>query len=359
MSLKASFTKKVFHFNFDARTSRGRMRDKTSWFIKVWDESRPPVFGLGECGPLPGLSIDDKPDFETVLSSVISKIPSLRLTSDSLLADVKNLVPQDYPSILFGVECALLDLRNGGKKIIFNNSFVQGKPIPINGLVWMGDLDQMLQMASIKISDGFTCIKIKVGGLNFEKECDILHYIRKKYYREDITLRLDANGAFKVDEALYKLNDLSRFKIHSIEQPVKPGQPVMEELCKKTPIPIALDEELIGINASEEKKKLLERIKPQYIIVKPSLHGGISGSQEWISVAESLGIGWWMTSALESNIGLNAICQFTANYPVATPQGLGTGSLYDDNFESPLEVEKGEIFYNQKLSWNNSELMSE
>jgi L-alanine-DL-glutamate epimerase-like enolase superfamily enzyme len=220
----------------------------------------------------------------------------------------------------------------------------------------MGDLDQMLQQTSIKISDGFTCIKIKVGGLNFEKECDILHYIRRKYFREDITLRLDANGAFKVDEAFYKLNDLSRFKIHSIEQPVKPGQAVMEELCRKSPIPIALDEELIGVNGIDQKKELLTRIKPQFIIIKPSLHGGIVGSQEWISIAEALGIGWWITSALESNIGLNAICQFTANYPITIPQGLGTGALYDDNFESTLEVDKGEIFYNSGLSWNLSEL---
>jgi L-alanine-DL-glutamate epimerase-like enolase superfamily enzyme len=209
----------------------------------------------------------------------------------------------------------------------------------------------MLQQASIKISEGYSCIKIKVGGLNFEKECDILSYIRKKYFREDITLRLDANGAFKPDDAFYKLNDLSRFKIHSIEQPIKPGQAMMQELCKKTPIPIALDEEMVGVNTSEEKRNLLQRIRPQFIIVKPTLHGGIIGSQEWISIAESLGIGWWITSALESNIGLNAICQFTANYQVSVPQGLGTGLLYDDNFESPLVAEKGNIFFDPNTSW--------
>lgn len=219
----------------------------------------------------------------------------------------------------------------------------------------MGDLDVMLQQASIKIDDGFRCIKIKVGGLNFEKECDILHYIRKKYFREDIELRLDANGSFKPEEALYKLNDLSRFKIQSIEQPIKPGRPEMEELCRKSPIPIVLDEELIGVESVEDKKKLLESIKPQFIIIKPSLIGGIQSSEEWISIAESQGINWWMTSALESNIGLNAICQFTANYQVNIPQGLGTGTLYDDNFQSPLEVVKGEIVFNPKLSWDLSE----
>jgi L-alanine-DL-glutamate epimerase-like enolase superfamily enzyme len=171
-------------------------------------------------------------------------------------------------------------------------------------------------------------------------------------------LRLDANGAFKVEEALYKLYDLSKYNIHSIEQPIKPGRPEMEELCRKSPIPIAFDEELIGVESADDKRKLLERLKPQFIILKPTLHGGIQGTQEWITLAESLGIGWWITSALESNIGLNAICQFTASYPITLAQGLGTGQLYDDNFESPLEVSKGEIFYNPKLHWELDELIS-
>lgn len=356
MALQASVSKKVFEFNFVARTSRGRMKERTCWFIKLWDESNAALFGIGECAPLPGLSIDDKPDFEIVLNQVAENVLSLKLESPSLLKDVGKLVPVEYPSIRFGLETALLDLKNGGKRIIFNNSFLASKPIPINGLVWMGDLDLMLQQASIKIEEGFRCIKIKVGGLNFEKECDILNYIRKKYYREEITLRLDANGAFKTEEALYKLYDLSKFKIHSIEQPIKAGQPELEELCRKSPIPIALDEEMIGISSAEAKKELLNRVKPQFIIIKPSLHGGMVGTQEWISIAESLTIGWWITSALESNIGLNAICQLTANYPVSVPQGLGTGTLYENNFESPLEVKKGEIFYNPRLSWNADEL---
>ncbi|HET9053415.1 MAG TPA: enolase C-terminal domain-like protein, partial [Cyclobacteriaceae bacterium] len=292
MALQASVSKKVFEFNFIARTSRGRMKNRTSWFIKLWAEGNPSVFGLGECAPLPGLSPDDKPDYELVLNRVAENISALNMASPSLLQDAAGLVPAGFPSILFGFETALLDLTNGGKRIIFRNSFVNSKPISINGLVWMGDLDLMLQQASVKIDEGFRCIKIKVGGLNFEKECDILNYIRKKYYREEITLRLDANGAFKTDEALYKLYDLSKFKIHSIEQPIKPGQPELEELCRKSPIPIALDEELIGISAAEAKRDLLARVKPQYIIIKPSLHGGIRGSQEWISIAESLNIGW-------------------------------------------------------------------
>ena len=354
MPLQALSVKKTFHFNFTARTSRGRMTDRSSWFIKVWDEQNPDVFGLGECAPLPGLSVDDKPDYESVLESVTKKIPSLNLSSGKLLEEACALVPPGYPSITFGLETAILDLKNGGKQVLFDNSFIQSKPIPINGLVWMGDLDQMLQQASIKIDEGYKCIKIKVGSLNFEKECDIVHYIRKKYFRDDIEIRLDANGAFKPEEALYKIYDLAKFKIHSIEQPVKPGTPQMEEICRKSPIPVVLDEELIGVEKAEDKRTLLSRIKPQFIIIKPSLHGGISGSQEWISIAESLGIGWWMTSALESNIGLNAICQLTANYPVSLPQGLGTGMLYDDNIESPLEVRRGEIFLNPKSSWDLS-----
>lgn len=356
MQLNASITKKKFHFNFTARTSRGRMNDRTSWFIKIWDEANPEAFGIGECAPLPGLSIDDKPEYEQVLRDTIEKIKSLNIKTKSVIEDAVAFVPAGFPSILFGVETALLDLKNGGKRIIFNNSFIQSKPISINGLVWMGDLDLMLQQASIKIDDGFRCIKIKVGGLNFEKECDIIQYIRKKYFRENIEIRLDANGAFKPDEALFKLYDLAKFKIHSIEQPIKPGLPLMEELCRKSPIPIVLDEELIGVDSVSEMNGLLSRIKPQYIIIKPSLHGGIQASKNWIATADLLGIGWWMTSALESNIGLNAICQFTANYATVLPQGLGTGTLYDDNFESPLEVLKGEIFYNPKLAWGLQEL---
>lgn len=355
MPLQTSLTKKTFHFNFTARTSRGRMNDRTSWFIKIWDDKNPDVVGIGECAPLPGLSIDDKPDFEETLRKTLSSVQTLNGTT-SLLDDAVALVPSGYPSIVFGIETAILDLKNGGRRVLFDNSFLQSKPIPINGLVWMGDLDQMLQQASIKIDDGFRCIKIKVGGLNFEKECDIIQYIRKKYFRDEIEIRLDANGAFKPEEALFKLNDLSRFKIHSIEQPVKPGRPEMEELCRKSPIPIVLDEELIGVEKFDDKKALLSRIKPQYIIIKPSLHGGIRAAQDWISIADSLGIGWWMTSALESNIGLNAICQFTANYQTTLPQGLGTGALYDDNFASPLEVKKGAIFYDPKQPWDLAEL---
>ncbi len=352
MQLRTELIKRVFHFGFDARTSRGRMKDKTSWFIKLWKVDNPAVFGLGECGPLPGLSVDDRPDFEEVLRTCLQQVESIQQSVDKL----EKIVPPGFPSIRFGLETALLDLNNGGQRMIYSNTFGKGAPIPINGLVWIGDLDSMLQQVSMKISEGFRCIKIKVGGLNFEKECDILQYIRSKYFREGITIRLDANGAFKPEEAIYKLNTLARYKIHSIEQPVKAGLEIMEELCRNSPIPIALDEELIGVEAVADKQKLLDRIKPQFIILKPTLHGGLLSCAEWITLAEERSIGWWITSALESNIGLNAICQFTANYETTLPQGLGTGQIYEDNVESPLTVAEGTIFYDQKKLWELQEL---
>lgn len=355
MQLQASFSKKVFHFNFDARTSRGRMQDKTSWFIKVWEKGTEKVIGLGECGPLPGLSPDDRADFEEVLASCLQEIPSYTVDIQSVI----KLVPHGFPSIRFGLETALLDLANGGKRIIYPNKFQEGEQIPINGLVWMGDTDLMLQQVSINISQGYNCIKIKVGGLNFDKECDIIQYIRSKYFRENIILRLDANGAFKADEALYKLNELAKFNIHSIEQPIKAGQPEMEELCRKSPIPIALDEEIIGVDLLSDKEKLLKRINPQYIILKPTLLGGFESCNEWIELAEQLKIGWWITSALESNIGLNAICQFTTNYKSTLAQGLGTGKIYENNFDSPLTVADGKIFTHPNKQWELDDLLNQ
>ncbi|SKC86987.1 o-succinylbenzoate synthase [Ohtaekwangia koreensis] len=352
MALQASFQKKIFQFNFKARTSRGIMRDKTSWFIKVWDDAAPQITGIGECGPLPGLSIDDRPDFEQVLEQTLKKVNGLQSLHVSSL---HNLMPPGFPSLTFGLETALLDLENGGKRIIFTNEFIKGAPISINGLIWMGDLDFMLHQIGDKVSQGFNCIKLKVGGLNFDKECDVLEYIRKRYFREQLTIRLDANGGFKTDEVLFKLTELAKFKIHSIEQPIKAGLPEMEELCRKSPIPIAFDEELINIEG-DAKKDLLTRLKPAYIILKPTLHGGISGCREWIAIAEKAGIGWWITSALESSIGLNAICQFTASYPLSIPQGLGTGSIYENNIPSPLKVKNGTILYDASQAWDLSEL---
>lgn len=358
MALQTAYTSQVFHFNFQARTSRGAMRERKSWFVKIWDQTNPDVYGLGECAPLPGLSIDDVSDYEERLREALQRLQELtidngQLTMDRIQSLIRQVISLQYPSIIFGLETALLDLMNGGKRIIFDNDFQKGKELPINGLIWMADMDLMLQQIAIKVYDGFTCIKMKVGGLNFEKECDILHYVRKKYYREDITIRLDANGAFKPDDCLYKLKELSKFGIHSIEQPIKPGQrDLMREISEQSPIPIALDEELIGVNSPEDKKILLEACRVPYIILKPSLHGGILSSLEWIKLAEEKKVGWWITSALESNVGLNAICQLTAEFSVDIPQGLGTGQLYDNNIESPLLVKKGNISLMQDQDWN-------
>ncbi|MEJ0030765.1 MAG: o-succinylbenzoate synthase [Bacteroidota bacterium] len=334
--LKATLHKKVFHFSFEARTSRGVMKDRTCWFIKVFDEKDPSVFGIGECAPLPGLSPELTEDFESKLTTFV----------DSFNPQVTTDMPS---SIVFAVETALLDLKNGGTRSIFKVPF---NPVPINGLIWMGGMDFMLQQIEIKIRDGFRCIKLKVGGLDFEKECDVLQYVRRKYFRDNITIRLDANGAFKNDDVLYKLNELTKFNVHSIEQPIKKGSEFLAEVCAKSPIPVALDEELIGVT---DRKQLLEKIKPQYIILKPTIHGGFLGMAEWIKEASARNIGWWITSALESSIGLNALAQFVSQYPIEIHQGLGTGAIYDDNFESPLEVEKGYLRQNSKVSWNLDE----
>ncbi|MCW5911904.1 MAG: o-succinylbenzoate synthase [Cyclobacteriaceae bacterium] len=364
MGLTAQVHKQIFEFSFNARTSRGAMKDKTSWFIRLTDENG--ISGIGECGPLPGLSPELTPEFETGLEQLIEDLnqkqlpapvePDLKSVSEWIDSNLSNR--QLSSSVRFALETALLDLANGGGKLIFKNSFTEGVPIPINGLIWMGGLDFMLQQIEIKIRDGFTCIKLKVGSHDFEKECDVLQYIRRKYFRENITIRLDANGAFKPEEALDKLNRLARYDIHSIEQPLKPGHEFLPELCRQSPIPIALDEELTGVEGKQNKIDLLNHIKPAFIILKPTLHGGLASCAEWIELAEKSNCGWWITSALESNIGLNAIAQFTANYPITLPQGLGTGMIYTNNVEGPLVVNKGKLFYGNSLNWENFEAKS-
>ncbi|MBK5279428.1 MAG: o-succinylbenzoate synthase, partial [Bacteroidia bacterium] len=355
------FFKKTFHFRFDARTSRGTIKERHSWFIKVWDESNAACFGIGECGPLPGLSaeINTEEEVQKVVDKINGGQLQLPVASDlkmlSQFFDKNFLFIEENSALIFALETALLDLINGGIRTIFKNEFIKGQPIPINGLIWMGGLDFMLQQIEIKIQDGFRCIKLKVGGLDFEKECDILQYIRRKYFRMDIVIRLDANGAFKQDNVLYKLKELSKFTIHSIEQPIKTNSDYLPELCRTSPIPVALDEELIGVSTRVQKEQLLDRCKPPYIILKPTLHGGLHACAEWIEIAESRKIGWWLTSALESNVGLNAIAQFASNYPITIPQGLGTGTLYDDNFEAPLRVDKGILVNYPRQEWQIAE----
>lgn len=352
MALRASYSKRIFEFSFSARTSRGPMADKISWFIKIWDDLDPDTFGIGECAPLPGLSIDDRADFESVLKEVVGSITTVKIPgplSDEAWLDV---VPKGFPAIKFGIETALLDLSHGGRRIIFKTAFSSGKPIPINGLIWMGDTEFMLKQIDQKIAAGFTCIKLKVGGLDFQRELEIIGGIRRKFSAQQITIRLDANGAFDPTTVMSRLDALKSYAIHSIEQPIKQGLGEMTAVCCNSPIAVALDEELIGKETTDEKKEMLSRIKPSFIVLKPTLHGGLTGCAEWITLAEQMNIGWWITSALESNIGLNAICQFTSNYPVTVPQGLGTGMIYTNNIPSPLTVDNGTIFIDHSRSWD-------
>jgi o-succinylbenzoate synthase len=335
--LKAEFKKHTLIFKRPAGTSRGVLNTKDSWYLFVWDTNNSFVRGIGECSIIPNLSIDDRPDYEDMLEKLCSDINNY----ESYLNELKN----GWPSILFGLETALADLKTGGKKIFYDSDFTKGKDsIYINGLIWMGDEAFMEEQVNEKIST-FDCLKMKIGAINFDKELDILKSIRSKDFNKP-ELRVDANGAFSFDEAKEKLQILSQYNIHSIEQPIKQGNwKDMSELCQITPVPIALDEELIGVNDPKKKELLLDTIKPQYIILKPSLLGGISMCEEWIRLAEERNIGWWITSALEGNIGLNYIAQWTYSLGVSMPQGLGTGSLYTNNIDSPLEVEKGRLWY--------------
>ncbi len=354
MGLKFKIEYRKLNFIFDAGTSRGVLNHKETWFIKAFDSNMPLVVGIGEAGPLKGLSIDDIPDFEQVLENELTKLDGKAIpTSPDEVFTLAQSVSLHLPSVRFGIETALLDLLYGGVKKCFDNKFYQdGQSIQINGLVWMGDSALMQKRLANKINAGFKCIKVKIGAIDLPNELQLLKLAREAYDSSKLELRVDANGAFSYNEAQHLLEELHKLEVHSIEQPIKAGQyKLMEQLCKNTPVPIALDEELIGINTFAEKEKLLLGIRPQYIILKPLLLGGFKSCLEWIELAERMGIGWWLTSALESNIGLNAICQFASSLQVTLPQGLGTGSLYDNNVDSPLEVVRDFIHYNQSKNW--------
>lgn len=339
--LKASFQPYDLFFKSPSQTSREVMTQKQTYFIKIWDDNDPSIYGLGECAIFRGLSYDDTPDYEIKLDFVCKNI--------SVFNDIDL---SHYPSILFGLETALNDLKNGGRRTIFSSKWLEGHiGIPINGLIWMGSKDFMLQQLYQKIKAGFQCVKIKIGGIDFECELEILENIRNIY--PDLIIRLDANGAFTTENAMERLEALSRYNIHSIEQPIKPRQyKAMADICKNSPIPIALDEELIGIVDESAMADMLSIINPQYIILKPSLCGGFNRGQKWIDLAESKKIGWWITSALESNIGLNAIAQWTATLNNHIPQGLGTGALYSNNIPSPLSVLNDKLYYIPQQEWD-------
>ena len=341
--MKATYKKYILNFKQASGTSRGILKTKETFFLKIENDSS---VGIGECGLFRGLSIDDRSDYEEKLNWLCKNI---ELNEDVLLNELI-----EFPSIQFGLEQALLSLKSNDSFELFPSNFTKSRDkISINGLIWMGSETFMKKQISEKIQAGFSTLKMKIGAIDFETELSLLKSIRNNFSSTDLALRVDANGAFSPGHALEKLKRLSDFEIHSIEQPIKQGQMnEMADLCEKTPLPIALDEELIGIFDVTKKEKLLQIINPQFIILKPSLVGGFKGSEEWIKIANKKKIGWWITSALESNIGLNAIAQWTYSLGNKMPQGLGTGSLFTNNFESPLEVLNGSLFYNNNLKWN-------
>ena len=322
---------KTLHFKQPAGTSRGVYHTRQVWYLLLTDTDSG-RYGVGECAPLPDLSCDALPDYEHVLNRLCRTFEAEgRIDYDAL---------RPYPSVLFGLETALLHLQAGGVRF-FPTPFAAGEEgIPINGLIWMGNFDEMARRLEEKMKLGFRCIKLKIGAIDFDREVALLERVRQRFSPREVELRVDANGAFSPADARQKLEILSRFCLHSIEQPIRAGQwKEMAALCADTPFPIALDEELIGVNDPARKAELLDTIRPQYIILKPSLHGGLHGAKEWIDLATGRGIGSWVTSALETNVGLNAIAQWTATLHPRMPQGLGTGLLFTDNVDYPLHIE--------------------
>ena len=345
--IRANFEKKTFLFKRPSGTSRGVLTEKHAWFISLFDSQKPEIIGLGECSIIPGLSPDfiDLVQYENKVKTFCDNINVSDLTIDSV-ADLCSQI-SDFPSIIFGIETAILDLRNGGKGFFYDTSFTRSETeIPINGLIWMGDEAFMQAQIEAKLLEGYNCIKMKIGAIEFDKEYAILESLRSRFPANKLTIRVDANGAFSPGEALERLSRLAILEIHSIEQPIQANQwAKMAELCQQSVLPIALDEELIGIDSKEAKQNLLETIKPQFIILKPSLHGGIAGTRMWIEVANEFKIPWWITSALESNVGLNHIAQFASTFDNLLFQGLGTGGLYVVNTPTKLQINGGFLRY--------------
>lgn len=346
------FSNHMLRFNFAAKTSRGAMKSHVVYYVCI--ETEAGQVGIGEAAPLQGLS----PDFATVhphsLMQVCNQVwqtPLPQTTEEAF--QVAEKLARGYPSVRFALETAYIDLLNGGQKLIMDNDFVRkSAPIPINGLIWMAEPEKMLAEGIEKFQQGYNCLKLKIGALQWKKELEVLKQLRQLAPANKLTLRVDANGSFDEDNIWQVLDQLERLDVHSIEQPVKPGNHrLMDELCNFSPVPIALDEELIG-----EKPfiQFLDRYLPHYFVLKPTLLGGLAATKEWIELAKKANIEWWITSALESNIGLNAICQFAYDYTLPNlPQGLGTGKLYKNNIESPLVAEAGLVRYINDLAWGN------
>lgn len=341
MTYKINISKRTFHFKQPAGTSRGVYTERQSWLIELTSHEKPERKGIGECAPLPGLSCDLVPDYDSRLRAFCDDFERNGV--------IDYVAMREYPSMLFGLETALAHFT-AGTTAFYDTPFSRCEEgIPINGLVWMGTYDEMLGRIEEKISQGFRCVKLKVGAIDFDRELDLVKRIRQRFSPSEIELRLDANGGFNPDEALYKLELFSQYSVHSIEQPIKAHQwSYMAELCRESPLPIALDEELIGISDPAMMSYMLNVVRPAYIILKPSLHGGMYGTEKWIEAATDMGIDTWMTSALESNIGLNSIAQFAAKTygpHITMPQGLGTGQLFTDNIDMPIQIHGDEMIY--------------
>jgi o-succinylbenzoate synthase len=343
--IKAKTIHREFFYHRPATTSRGTYTSKQVYFIELWNENEPHTSGLGECSLFPGLSFDDVPAFTDKLNDIISQI-------NRGVFDFQTPL-YDFPSIQFALETALLDLQVKGSKLLFPSDFTAGKDsIRINGLIWMGKRQDVESQIDLKLKQGFSCLKMKVGALDFDAEMEVLSRIRKNYSPSELEIRVDANGAFVPEEALEKLKRLADLGVHSIEQPIRQGQvEAMAKLCHSTPLPIALDEELIGIYPTQKKSELLEKIRPQYLILKPGLLGGLNACEEWIHQAGRLNIGWWITSSLETNIGLNAIAQWTYSLGHNMPHGLSTGALFANNIGSPLTLRGEHLFYDPIKEW--------
>ena len=337
-------SERTLHFKQPAGTSRGVYTTRKSYYLTITDDNRSSIKGVGECATLPDLSCDAVPEYFKILSDVCRMVEQT--------GNIPYEMLRPYPSILFGLETAFAQLEANGSTRLYDTPFGRGEEgITINGLVWMGTFEEMYSRLEAKLKAGFHCVKLKIGAIDFNKELDLIKYIREAFDKNTIELRVDANGGFTPENAMARLEALAQYDIHSIEQPIKQHQwGEMARLCKETPLPIALDEELIGVNVKSMKEYLLDTIRPQYIILKPSLHGGMYGCNEWIQMAKERGIGSWITSALESNVGLNAIahyCAQTYGPAVSMPQGLGTGQLFTDNIETPLMIEGDKIWYRE------------
>lgn len=347
--MRLAYAPYILNFKKPAGTSRGVLTEKPTFFVKVFDEKDPSQFGIGECSVFPGLSPEADGNYGYKL---IELLANMALGKETDLSR--------HSSILFGLEQALRDFAGGCRHMYFPSEFTNGRgSIEINGLVWMGDFDEMIERIDEKVKNGFHCIKLKIGAIDWKKEIEMIGYIRKKYSDSVLQIRVDANGAFTMDNALPRLKRLADLGVHSIEQPIPAGIPeLMAFLCRVSPLKIALDESLIGVYDHDAKVSLLDEVNPAYIILKPSLCGGFSGSEEWIRMAEDRGIGWWVTSALESNVGLNALAQWTSTLNTNMPQGLGTGALFTNNFESPLRLDSDRLTYDPTFKISDDEYSS-